>query len=173
MSARAAPPTAAAGLPPWPNTRAETHAPSIRSKSCAASRTLGVRWARGGHDVLFGSRDGRKARKFFGSWACARYAAPRMPAGGSITFLTGGVAVRPRSGLSIVTATFAGLEALSRALALELGPLRVNTIRPGLVDSEMWSFLDDAGRERLRQKARATFPVRRIGTIDDIGHAAV
>lgn len=111
--------------------------------------------------------------KFFGSWACARYAAPRMPPGGSITFLTGGAAVRPRPGVSMVTAAFAALEAFSRALALELGPLRVNTIRPGLVDSDMWTFLDDAAREKLRQKTRETFPVRRIGTIEDIGHAAL
>ena len=111
--------------------------------------------------------------KFFGSWACARHAAPRMRAGGSITFVTGGAAIRPRSGLATVTATFAALETLSQALALELGPLRVNTLRPGVIDSDMWSFLDDAGREKLRQKVRETFPVRRIGTIEDIGHAAV
>ena len=34
-------------------------------------------------------------------------------------------------------------------------------------------FLDDAARERLREKTRATFPVRRMGTIEDIGNAAV
>src|SRR5205814_259770 len=76
-------------------------------------------------------------------------------------------------GRSMVTATFAALEAISQALALELGPLRVNTIRPGLVDSEMWSFLDDRAREQLRAKVRAAFPARRIGSVEDIGHAAV
>lgn len=111
--------------------------------------------------------------KLFGSWMCARYAAPRMRPGGSITFLTGGAAVRPSVGVAAVTATFAAVEALSRALALELGPLRVNTIRPGLVDSEMWDFLDDDAHQRLRQRTRETFPVRRIGEIGDIGHAAV
>ena len=111
--------------------------------------------------------------KFFGSWACARHAAPRMRAGGSITFLTGGAAIRPRAGIATVTATFAALETLSQALALELGPLRVNTLRPGVIDSDMWSFLDEAGREKLRQKVRETFPVGRIGTIEDVGHAAV
>jgi NAD(P)-dependent dehydrogenase (short-subunit alcohol dehydrogenase family) len=111
--------------------------------------------------------------KLFGSWACARYAAPRMRPGGSITFLTGCASIRPRAGSTMVTATFAALEALSQALALELGPLRVNTIRPGLVDSDMWSFLDDGARERLREKVRAAFPARRIGAIEDIGHAAV
>jgi len=111
--------------------------------------------------------------KFFGSWACARHAAPRMRAGGSITFVTGGAAIRPRAGIATVTATFAALETLSQALALELGPLRVNTLRPGVIDSAMWSFLDEAAREKLRQKVRETFPVRRIGTIEDVGHAAV
>jgi NAD(P)-dependent dehydrogenase (short-subunit alcohol dehydrogenase family) len=111
--------------------------------------------------------------KFFGSWACARHAAPRMGGAGSITFLTGGAAVRPRAGIATVAATFAALETLSQALALELGPLRVNTLRPGVIDSEMWSFLDEAAREDLRRKVRETFPARRIGTVEDIGHAAL
>jgi NAD(P)-dependent dehydrogenase (short-subunit alcohol dehydrogenase family) len=111
--------------------------------------------------------------KFFGSLACAQYAAPRMPAGGSITFLTGAAVLRAPPGLSSVAATFAAVEALSRALAVELGPLRVNTIRPGVIDSDMWSFLDPAAREELRHKVRQVFPVRRVGTIEDIGHAAL
>jgi NAD(P)-dependent dehydrogenase (short-subunit alcohol dehydrogenase family) len=111
--------------------------------------------------------------KFFGSWACARYAAPHLRAGGSITFLTGCASIRPRAGSTMVTATFAALEAFSQALALELGPIRVNTIRPGLVDSDMWGFLDPAAREQLRERTRQSFPARRIGTVDDIGHAAV
>jgi NAD(P)-dependent dehydrogenase (short-subunit alcohol dehydrogenase family) len=111
--------------------------------------------------------------KLFGSWACARYAAPHMRAGGSITFLTGCAAIRPRAGASIITATFAALEALAQALALELGPLRVNAIRPGIIDSAMWDAVDPPVRERLHGTARTRFPARRIGTIDDIGHAAV
>jgi len=63
--------------------------------------------------------------------------------------------------------------ALSQALALELGPLRVHTIRPGVVDSAMWDAVDPAVRNHLHDTARARFPARRVGTIDDIGHAAV
>ena len=111
--------------------------------------------------------------KFFAAWACARHAAPKLRAGGSITFLTGVAAVRPRPGLAIVTAAFAAVEALARALALDLAPLRVNAIRPGFVDSDMWSFLDAAAREALRKKVREAFPVRRTGAIEDIGQAAV
>jgi NAD(P)-dependent dehydrogenase (short-subunit alcohol dehydrogenase family) len=111
--------------------------------------------------------------KFLGSWTCARYAAPRMRAGGSITFVTGCAVVRPPGNAAMVTAAFAAVEALSRALALELGPLRVNTIRPGYTDSEMWSSLSDADRDDLRRRVADAMPAGRIGTPADIAHAAV
>ncbi len=111
--------------------------------------------------------------KFFGSWTCARYAAPRLRAGGSITFVTGGAVMRPPTHGSMITAAFAAVEALTRALAIELGPRRVNTIRPGYTDSDMWSFLPDAERNNLRRRVAEAIPVKRIGTPDDIAQAAV
>ena len=63
--------------------------------------------------------------KFFGSWTCARFAAPRIRARGSITFVTGGAVVRPPAHGSMIAAAFAAIEALTRALAVELGPQRV------------------------------------------------
>lgn len=111
--------------------------------------------------------------KFFGSWACARYAAPLLETGGSMTFLSGGLAVRPTSGSAMVTAAFAAVEALSRALAVELAPIRVNTIRPGFIDTSMWDFLGEKEREAMREERRASLPARRIGDVEDIGAAAV
>lgn len=111
--------------------------------------------------------------KFLGSWACARYGAPYLRANGSITFLSGGMAVRPRIGYAAVTSSFAAVEALSGSLALELAPTRVNTIRPGYVDTDMWSFLPDDQREGLRRKVEETFPSRRAGKAEDIAHAAL
>jgi len=111
--------------------------------------------------------------KLLGSWMCARYAAPRVRAGGSITFVTGCAVLRPPRNAAMVVAAFAAVEALSRALALELGPLGVNAIRPGYTDSEMWSGRPPGERDRLRQLVAATVPVARMGTPDDIAHAAV
>ena len=96
-----------------------------------------------------------------------------MSPGGSITFITGCAVVRPPRHAATVTAAFAAVEALSRALALELGPLRVNTIRPGYTDSDMWSGLDDVAREDLRRRVAEALPVGRMGTPDDIAHAAL
>jgi len=111
--------------------------------------------------------------KFLGSWACARYGAPHLRENGSITFLSGGLAVRPKIGYAAVTSSFAAVEALSGSLALELAPIRVNTIRPGFVDTDMWSFLPDEQRNGLKQKVAQTFPARRAGKAEDIGHAAL
>lgn len=111
--------------------------------------------------------------KFLGSWACARYASPHLAPGGSITFLTGGTGARPKLGFAAVTPVLAAVEALSRSLALELAPIRVNTIRPGFIDTDMWSFLSDAERDGMRTKARDSLPARRVGTADDIGRAAL
>ena len=104
--------------------------------------------------------------KFLGSWACARYASPWLPPDGSITFLKGGIAARSKIGMTSVTSTFAAVEALGRSLALELGPIRVNTIRPGFIDTDFRTILSEAdaaapatGCERSsRRDASANWP---------------
>jgi NAD(P)-dependent dehydrogenase (short-subunit alcohol dehydrogenase family) len=111
--------------------------------------------------------------KFFGSWTAARYAAPRLRARGSITFVSGGAVDRPPPRGSMITAAFAAVEALTRALAIELGPQRVNTIRPGYTDSEMWSSLSETERENFRRRVANAMPVKRMGTPGDVADAAV
>lgn len=111
--------------------------------------------------------------KFMGSWACARYAAPHLKAGGSMTFLTGGTAARPKLGLAAVVAAFAAVESLSGSLALELAPIRVNTIRPGYIDTDLWNVLSEADRLALKERVQTTFPARHAGTTEDVGHAAL
>ena len=110
--------------------------------------------------------------KFWGSYISAYYAAPRMSKHGSITFLSGGLSRRPAKGSSMVTASQAAVEALGKALAVELAPLRVNTILPGGIDTPMWNFLsEDERKEFLRQNAAV--PAGRIGQPEDVGQAAV
>ncbi len=103
--------------------------------------------------------------KFFGSWLAARYGAPHLRRDGSITFVSGGAVVRPPAHGSMITSACAAIEALTRALAIELGPRRVNAIRPGYTDSEMWSFLSGSDRDDLadgwRPRCRRAGWVRR------------
>jgi NAD(P)-dependent dehydrogenase (short-subunit alcohol dehydrogenase family) len=90
-----------------------------------------------------------------------------------MTFLTGGTGARAKLGLAAVTSTFAAVDSLSQSLALELAPIRVNTIRPGFIDTQFWDDLPADQVEAIRSKVRETFPARRVGTIADVGHAAV
>lgn len=109
--------------------------------------------------------------KFWGSYTCAYYAASKISQG-SITFLSGGLSRRPEIGSSMVTASQTALEGLAKALAVELAPIRVNTIIPGAIDTEMWNFLSEEEREKFRQQA-AEVPAGRIGQPEDVGKAAV
>ena len=67
--------------------------------------------------------------KFWGAYRIAR--AVRIADGGSLTFVSGFLAVRPSKTSVLQGAINAALEALARGLALELSPVRVNTVSPG------------------------------------------
>ena len=77
--------------------------------------------------------------KFFGQYLAARQAAPILTAKGtgSVTFMSGAFSQRPPAGASTLAAIQAGIEGLSRALAVELGPVRFNTVSPGLTDTPL------------------------------------
>lgn len=92
---------------------------------------------------------------------------------GSITLLTGGYAQWATPDAAHVHIAFAATEALARAVAVSLAPVRCNVIRPGFVDSSMWDYLDDADRQELRASERASTLTDRIVTPEDIGDVAV
>jgi NAD(P)-dependent dehydrogenase (short-subunit alcohol dehydrogenase family) len=66
--------------------------------------------------------------KFWGAWRVAR--AAEIRAGGSLTLVTGYLSTRPRPGAAIVGAVNGALESLTKGLALELAPVRVNAVSP-------------------------------------------
>ncbi len=113
------------------------------------------------------------ASKFWGPFFAARHAAPRLSAAGSITFFSGLAAYRPGPGTSVVASLNAALEGFAKALAVELAPLRVNCISPGVVETEGWSFMAEEDRRALFDHLGKTLPARRIGEPADLADAAV
>lgn len=65
----------------------------------------------------------------------------------------------------------AALDALSRGLALELSPVRVNTVSPGLIATPLWDRLDGAAREAMFENTAARLPAQRIGQPEDVAQA--
>jgi NAD(P)-dependent dehydrogenase (short-subunit alcohol dehydrogenase family) len=67
----------------------------------------------------------------------------------------------------------AALEALARGLALELAPVRVNTVSPGLIETPLWSKMEASARNTMFESAAGRLPVRRVGQPEDIAQAIV
>lgn len=95
------------------------------------------------------------ARRVFedGFWipyAAARRAARVLAPDGSITLFSGAAALQSAAGLAAAVAANGAVEALSRALAVELAPIRVNAVRPGAVDAPRPARRSDASEELAR-----------------------
>jgi NAD(P)-dependent dehydrogenase (short-subunit alcohol dehydrogenase family) len=93
---------------------------------------------------------------------------------GSFAFFSGIRAARPAAGTSITSLVNGGLEAFAKAMAVELGPVRVNVISPGIVDSgPFWERLGAEGREKLFADFAQKSPARRVGKPEDLAAAAL
>src|SRR5262245_23555744 len=107
--------------------------------------------------------------KFWGAYRVACYAAPHLSKDGSITFFSGAASQRGTPGLAAGSAINAAIEALGRTLAVELAPIRVNTIAPGLIATPVWDTLMPAEQKDVFFKdASAKLPTKRIGTPAEI-----
>ncbi|WP_175850982.1 SDR family oxidoreductase [Burkholderia cepacia] len=109
--------------------------------------------------------------KFWGAYRIAR--AVRIRQGGSLTFVSGFLSVRPSKNSVLQGAINAALESLARGLALELAPVRVNTVSPGLIATPLWSKIDAEARDRMYEGAAARLPAGRVGQPEDVANAVL
>jgi NAD(P)-dependent dehydrogenase (short-subunit alcohol dehydrogenase family) len=109
--------------------------------------------------------------KFWGAWRCARFAEIR--AGGSLTLVSGFLSMRPRPNAAIVSSTNGALESLTRALALELAPVRVNCVSPGIIDTPIRAAMPEAARREMLAKTGAALPVGRVGEGEDVARQII
>jgi NAD(P)-dependent dehydrogenase (short-subunit alcohol dehydrogenase family) len=104
--------------------------------------------------------------KFWGAWRVARSAEIRP--GGSLTLVSGYLSIRPRPNAAIVGAANGAIESLARSLALELAPVRVNAVSPGIIDTPIRAAMPEAARRDMLAKTAASLPVGRVGVGEDV-----
>ena len=106
--------------------------------------------------------------KFWGQYYAARYGAPMIRPGGSITLFSGIASQKPVEGLTAIAAANGAIEALCRSLAVELGPIRVNTVSPAVIDTPQYDRMPDEKRKKYLEHYGAKLPVKHPGNPDDV-----
>jgi NAD(P)-dependent dehydrogenase (short-subunit alcohol dehydrogenase family) len=111
--------------------------------------------------------------KVIGPLMLAKHLAPRMGPGGSFTIFSGVAAAKIAVGTLAVAITNSAADTLARSLALELAPIRVNAMSPGVIDTGAWDALGESGKADYFANMIARNPARRIGTTDDIANGVL
>ena len=104
--------------------------------------------------------------RFVGALTAVRVFAPRITAGGSITLTSGTAAEQPGFG-ALPVSICGAMNALTKALAVELAPIRVNAVAPGVVRTPLWDSFDEAARQHMYEQAAQQLPLGRVGEVAD------
>ena len=111
------------------------------------------------------------AVRFWGALAAIKYAQEQMATDGSITVTDGAIAHRPRKGAALNTAMAGAIEHLTRSLAVELAPLRVNAVCPGYVLTGVWDRIpEDQRQEQIRSMTQRQ-PLSRAADPSEVAEA--
>jgi len=111
--------------------------------------------------------------KVIGPLMLAKHLAPRINEGGSFVIFSGVAAAKIAVGTLGVAITNAAADTLARSLALELAPIRVNAISPGVIDTGAWDDFGAQGKADYFAAIAARNPARRIGTAEDIAQGVL
>jgi NAD(P)-dependent dehydrogenase (short-subunit alcohol dehydrogenase family) len=103
----------------------------------------------------------------------ARAAASKVRPGGTLLFMGGTGGRRTAPGFALISAMTAALPALTKNLALELAPIRVNLIAAGFVDTPLSASLLGDQLDARREQLGRTLPIRRVVGPADIAALAV
>ncbi len=111
--------------------------------------------------------------KFWGQYYAAKYGFRQINSGGSIVLFAGCWSQRPIPGAAIPGSINGAIESLGRALALEIAPVRVNVISPGIIDTPVFSGLSEHDRQAFFDKTAKSLPVKKIGIPEEVAMTAI
>lgn len=111
------------------------------------------------------------ALRYWGAYCAAKYGSGNIREGGSIVFTSGIAGQRPHAGWALGASICAAMEGLTRALAVELAPIRVNIVSPGVVRTPLWANMTEADRQALYRETAARLPVGHVGDAEEIAEA--
>jgi NAD(P)-dependent dehydrogenase (short-subunit alcohol dehydrogenase family) len=111
--------------------------------------------------------------KVIGPTMLAKHFAGQINPGGSFVLFSGVHAFKHNVGYLGVGITNGAVDFLTRWLAVELAPIRVNAISPGVIDTGAWDAMGEDGKREYFEQIAAHNPTGRIGTPDDVAAAVL
>ena len=111
--------------------------------------------------------------RYWAALAAVKYGSKNIRKGGSVVLTTGVAGQRPQKGWVVAASVCGTIDALTRALAVELAPIRVNAVSPGVVRTNLWQSMSAAEREQMYESVGKSLPVGRVGEPHDIAQAYV
>lgn len=106
--------------------------------------------------------------RYFGALTAVKYAQPHLRPGGSVVLTTGIASLRPGKGWAVGASICGAMDALTRALAVELAPIRVNAVSPGIVKTDLWANIPATDREAMYASFSQQLLAGRVGEAADI-----
>jgi NAD(P)-dependent dehydrogenase (short-subunit alcohol dehydrogenase family) len=107
------------------------------------------------------------------SLEAVRRAVPHLRADGSVTLTSGTAAYRGGAGWFLGAAASGAIVSAARSLAVEVAPIRVNVVAPGVVRSPLWAGLPEADREAMFESVGAGLPLGRVAEVEDVAKTFV
>ena len=111
--------------------------------------------------------------KIWGAFHAVKHGVSQIRANGSITFISGLAGRRGYAGFAVAGAANAGIEAVARNLAVEVAPIRVNTVCAGVIDTGMLDKVFGEQRTEVVKTIAEKLPVKRIGKPEEIADAVL
>ncbi|MGQ7889150.1 SDR family oxidoreductase [Paenibacillus sp. WC2504] len=111
--------------------------------------------------------------KFWGQYLTIRAAVPYLNETSSISLTSGVYGKRPLKGASTLASINSALEGLMRGLTLDLAPIRVNVVSPGIVDTPIYAGMTEEQRNSLFNQISEQLPVGRVAKPVDIASSYV
>jgi NAD(P)-dependent dehydrogenase (short-subunit alcohol dehydrogenase family) len=111
--------------------------------------------------------------KFFAHVKAIQAALPRLRGDGSVTIVSAASARTALAGTAGLAAANGALETMVPPLAVELAPLRVNAVSPGVIDTPWWAAMPDDQRRAYFDAVAGVTPAGRVGTAADVAEAIV
>lgn len=109
--------------------------------------------------------------RYWGALAAVKSAVQFIKPGGSVNLISGIASQRPGAGWWLGSSICGAMDGLTRALAVELAPIRVNAVSPGVIQTNLWDGMSEDQRALFYQQTADMMLVKRVGQADDIAQA--